>query len=222
MTDEKIVLDAQNISKTYKTLVDRVTVFESISLTINEGEAVAIIGQSGRGKTTLLNVLSGLDKASVGTVHFKGTRIDNMAEEALSDFRNLNVGFIFQHHYLLDDFTALDNVLIPLRIRGTKIDRKTQNRGLELLEAVGLKDRYHHYPDQLSGGERQRVAIIRALIHDPMVIFADEPTGSLDKHNSAMVENLLWDLKGKFNKTFVIATHNMEIAKKCDRIIDLG
>lgn len=222
MTDVKAILVAQNISKTYKTLVDKVTVFESISLAINEGEAVAIIGQSGRGKTTLLNILSGLDKVSDGTVHFKDIRIDNMAEEALSDFRNHNVGFIFQHHYLLDDFTALDNVLIPLRIRGTKIDRKMQNRGLELLDSVGLKDRHHHYPDQLSGGERQRVAIIRALIHDPAVIFADEPTGSLDKNNSAMVEDLIWDLKAKFNKTFVIATHNMEIAKKCDRIIDLG
>lgn len=220
MTDPIIL--GRGLVKTYKTVVDEVNVFENLNIEIRPGTAVAVIGQSGRGKTTLLNILSGLDKPSQGELIFNGIRIDNMNENSLSNFRNANVGFIFQHHYLLEDFTALDNILIPARIQGIKINREMQNKAQDLLESFGLKDRRHHYPDQLSGGERQRVAISRALICEPLVIFADEPTGSLDKNNAANVEALLWDLKNRFQKTLVIATHNLEIAKKCDQIIDLG
>jgi lipoprotein-releasing system ATP-binding protein len=215
------IIVGKNLSKTYKTAVDEVVVFENLDVEINKATAVAIIGQSGRGKTTLLNILSGLDNPSGGNVLFNGEQIDALSEEDLSDFRNKNVGFIFQHHYLLEDFNALDNLLIPLRIRGTIINSEIKEKAMELLGRMGLKDRYNHYPDQLSGGERQRVAVARALMADPLVIFADEPTGSLDKANSANVEAILWDLKNVFHKTFVIATHNHEMAKRCDKIIEL-
>ena len=155
-------------------------------------------------------------------MYFNNIRIDNLDEDKLSDFRNKNVGFIFQHHYLLNDFNALENILIPIRIGGTAITDSIIDKALNFLTSVGLQDRLTHFPDQLSGGERQRISIIRALIHDPFVIFADEPTGSLDKRNSSNIETLLWDLKNKYNKTFIIATHNLDIAKKCDQIIDLG
>lgn len=220
MTDNIIV--GKNLTKIYRTAVDEVKVFENVNVEIKTGSAVAIVGQSGRGKTTLLNILSGLDKPTSGEVFYNGVRMDNLREESLSDFRNQNVGFVFQHHYLLEDFTALDNILIPTRIGMKERDEVTVKAAKGWLDTLGLKKRYHHYPDQLSGGERQRVAIARALINSPLVLFADEPTGSLDKVNSTMVENLLWELKKKFKKTFVIATHNMAIAKKCDQVIDLG
>lgn len=218
----KIIITATNLTKIYRTLFDNITVFENMNIVIEQGSAVAIIGQSGRGKTTMLNILSGLDSPTSGEVIFDDKRIDNVNEEKLSEFRNKNVGFIFQHHYLLEDFTAFDNILIPLRIKGVTIDEGIKSYARELLGSVGLLDRQNHYPDQLSGGERQRIAIVRALIHDPLVVFADEPTGSLDRRNAENIEDLLWSLKDKFNKTFIIATHNMEIASKCDKIIDLG
>lgn len=220
MTDK--IITGKGLSKIYRTSVDEVRVFENVNVEITAGSAVAIIGQSGRGKTTLLNVLSGLDRPTSGEVFYNGERIDNLREENLADFRNTNVGFIFQHHYLLEDFTALDNVLVPLRISSRGLNEATSGMAREWLDLLGLSRRHHHYPDQLSGGERQRVAIARALINEPMVLFADEPTGSLDKTNSAHVEELLWELKKNYNKTFVIATHNLEIAAKCDQVIDLG
>ncbi|MGC8770387.1 MAG: ABC transporter ATP-binding protein [Brevinematia bacterium] len=218
MTD---IIKAININKTYKTIVDEVCVFENINISIKKGEAVAVVGESGRGKTTLLNILSGLDKPTEGEVIFNDIRIDNLSEEEISDFRNKNIGFIFQHHYLLNDFNALENVLIPFKIRENKTDKVILNYAKELLEMVGLKDRIYHYPDQLSGGERQRVAVARAIIHKPLVIFADEPTGSLDRKNAENVEKILWDLKKEFNITLVVATHSKEIASMCDRIIEM-
>lgn len=220
MTENIII--GKNLTKVYRTAVDEVKVFENVNVEIRTGSAVAIVGQSGRGKTTLLNVLSGLDRPTSGEVFYNGIRMDNLKEESLSDFRNQNVGFVFQHHYLLEDFTAIDNILIPLRIGMKEKDDVSAKAAKGWMDALGLKKRYHHYPDQLSGGERQRVAIARALINSPLVLFADEPTGSLDKMNSAMVENMIWELKKKFKKTLVIATHNLEIAKKCDQVIDLG
>ncbi|MCX7821276.1 MAG: ABC transporter ATP-binding protein [Brevinematales bacterium] len=215
------IIKAININKIYKTIVDEVCVFENINLSINRGEAVAIVGESGRGKTTLLNILSGLDKPTQGEVIFNNIRIDNLSEEEISDFRNNNIGFIFQHHYLLNDFNALENVLIPFKIRENRTDKNILNYAKELLERVGLKDRIYHYPDQLSGGERQRVAVARAIVHKPLVIFADEPTGSLDRKNAEKVENILWELKKDFNITLIIATHSKEIASMCDRKIEM-
>ncbi|MGA2141308.1 MAG: ABC transporter ATP-binding protein [Brevinematales bacterium] len=195
----KNIISATNLTKIYRTLFDNITVFENMNIEIEQGSAVAIIGQSGRGKTTMLNILSGLDSPTSGEVIFDDKRIDNVNEEKLSEFRNKNVGFIFQHHYLLEDFTAFDNILIPLRIKGVNIDEGIKSYARELLDSVGLLNRQSHYPDQLSGGERQRIAIVRALIHDPLVVFADEPTGSLDKRNAENIEGLLWSLKDKFN-----------------------
>lgn len=215
------IIKAININKTYKTIVDEVCVFENINISIKKGEAVAVVGESGRGKTTLLNILSGLDKPTEGEIIFNDIRIDNLSEEEISDFRNKNIGFIFQHHYLLNDFNALENVLIPFKIREDKTDKSILNYAKELLEMVGLKDRIYHYPDQLSGGERQRVAVARAIIHKPLVIFADEPTGSLDRKNAENVEKILWNLKKEFNITLVVATHSKEIASMCDRTIEM-
>lgn len=218
---EKIIT-TKDLTKIYKTFVDEVKVFENLNIEINKGSSVAIIGESGRGKTTLLNILSGLDKPTSGEVYFNGSRIDILSEEELSIFRNKYIGFVFQHHYLLDDFNALENVLLPLRIYNNKISDKDKNKALDLLSYVGLQKRIYHYPDQLSGGECQRVAIVRALINNPQLIFADEPTGSLDKKNSNIVSSLLWNLKNDFNITLVIATHNHELFNNCDYIINLG
>lgn len=159
----RTIIAAKNITKIYRTLFDNITVFENMNIEIMEGSAIAIIGQSGRGKTTMLNILSGLDSPTSGEVIFNNSRIDNIDEERLSEFRNKNVGFIFQHHYLLEDFSALDNILIPLRIKGVNIDERVKTYARDLLDSVGLLNRQNHYPDQLSGGERQRVAIVRAL-----------------------------------------------------------
>ena len=218
MTD---LILASDLSKVYKTMVDEISVFTDLNLRISKSEAVAVVGESGRGKTTLLNILSGLDRPTTGMVVFGDTRIDNLTEEEISDFRNRNIGFIFQHHYLLNDFNAIENVLIPLKIRNEKINRDSFRLARELLERVGLKNRMHHYPDQLSGGERQRVAVVRALVNKPLVIFADEPTGNLDRKNAENVEDMLWQLKDELSVTLVIATHSKEIAGRCDRIIEL-
>lgn len=219
---KEIIIKGEGLSKTYKTLVDEVKVFEGLDVEIVRGNAVSIMGESGRGKTTLLNILSGLDRPSNGYVHFGGERIDNMDEAALALFRNDNVGFIFQHHYLLRDFTALENALIPVRMAKQTVAESDVSRVKDMLDMVGLKDRMDHYPDQLSGGERQRVAIVRALANEPSVIFADEPTGSLDRKNAANVEGILWELKKRYKMTLVIATHSHDISKKCDVLIDMG
>ncbi|MGC8765887.1 MAG: ABC transporter ATP-binding protein [Brevinematia bacterium] len=218
MTD---LILASDLTKVYKTMVDEVVVFSNLSVKIERGEAVSVVGESGRGKTTLLNILSGLDRPTDGIVLFDNKRIDNLSEEEISDFRNRNIGFIFQHHYLLNDFNAIENVLIPLKIRGEGIAKKDFEYAKELLERVGLKERMFHYPDQLSGGERQRLAVVRALVNNPSVIFADEPTGSLDRKNAENVENILWNLKDEMKVTLVIATHSKEIALRCDRVIEL-
>ena len=216
------LLESRKLTKIYKTQIDEVIIFKDLDLSIESSEAIAIVGQSGRGKTTLLNLLSGLDHPSGGEVYFKGSRFDQLNEDTLSDFRNQNTGFIFQHHYLLEDFTAIENVLIPLRIRGIKIHKSDIEHAENILESFGMKERLHHFPDQLSGGERQRVAIARAIVHNPEIIFADEPTGSLDRKNSTIIEDMLWKIKNDFKKTLIVATHNLEIAGKCDRIINLG
>jgi ABC-type lipoprotein export system ATPase subunit len=222
MTDmSNVIIKGENLSKTYKTVVDEVKVFGNLDIEIYRGEAIAIMGKSGGGKTTLLNILSGLDRPTTGNVMFDNKRIDNMDETSLSVFRNRNVGFIFQHHYLLEDFTAIENLLIPLRIAEAEMGTTAYKKAFALLKAVGVNKRAFHYPDQLSGGERQRVAVGRALINNPQVVFADEPTGSLDRKNAAIVEDLLWELKDKFNKTLVIATHSLEIAEKCDKVINM-
>lgn len=218
---KNIILEMEAVSKTYKTLVDEVTVFKDLNIEIAAGEAVAVMGESGSGKTTALNIMSGLDYPTEGKVFFEEERIDQLDENELSDFRNRKLGFIFQHHFLLDDFNALENILLPVHLAEQKIDKNVLQRARDLMADIGISNRQNHYPDQLSGGERQRVAIVRALMNRPKVIFADEPTGSLDKNNAANVENTLWKLKNHHKITLVIATHSHEIADRCDRIIQL-
>lgn len=196
-------------------------VLKGIDLTINDGEVVSIVGKSGAGKTTLLNILGTLDKADRGEVLINDTNISTLTDSQLSAFRNKHIGFIFQFHQLLPEFSALENVMMPALIAGIA-NSKARCRGQELLEYLGLKDRLTHKPSELSGGEKQRVAVARALMNKPDVIFADEPSGSLDSHNKQELHQLFFDLRKEFNQTFVIVTHDESLAQMSDRIIRMA
>lgn len=196
-------------------------VLKGIDLTINDGEVVSIVGKSGAGKTTLLNILGTLDKADRGEVLINDTNISTLTDSQLSAFRNKHIGFIFQFHQLLPEFSALENVMMPALIAGIA-NSKARCRGQELLDYLGLKDRLSHKPSELSGGEKQRVAVARALMNKPDVIFADEPSGSLDSHNKQELHQLFFDLRKEFNQTFVIVTHDESLAQMSDRIIRMA
>jgi len=202
----------KNIHKAY----DKLQVVKEISLQINQGELVCIVGPSGAGKSTLLHIIGTLDKADQGTIHINGQEISTLKDKELSDFRNKHLGFVFQFHHLLPEFTAIENVCIPAYI-ARKQEAETQKRAAELLDFLGLKDRLHHKPTELSGGEQQRVSIARALMNKPLVILADEPTGNLDTERSAELHQLFFDLKKEFNQTFVIVTHNEQLAEMADK-----
>ena len=209
---------AQNINKYYNDL----QVLKNVSLTINAGEIVSIVGASGAGKTTLLQLLGTLDKPSINnhsdisSIKINGINVLQMNDKELSKFRNLNLGFIFQFHQLLPEFTALENVCIPAFI-GNKNEKETQDKAIQLLEYLGLSHRIHHKPSEMSGGEQQRVAVARALINQPAVIFADEPSGNLDKQSAQNLHELFFKLRDDFKQTFVIVTHNEELANMSDR-----
>ena len=208
------IIKSLNIKKSYGT----VQVLKGINLQINAGEIVAIVGSSGAGKTTLLQLLGTLDQPSSGQIFFEGKDISNLKGNTLSDFRNQNIGFVFQFHHLLPEFSALENVCIPAWIG--KADRKaTEERALELLTFLGVAHRKDNKPSQLSGGEAQRVAVARSLINSPKVVFADEPTGNLDSANAKELHKLFFELREKYGQTFVIVTHNEELADSADRII---
>ncbi len=200
------MIEVKNISKSF----GDISILNNINFTIEEGESFAIIGESGRGKTTLLYLLSGLDYADSGSITILGEDITKLNEESSSLFRAKHFGFVFQHHFLLNDLDALENALLPLRV--TK-SLHLKDKVLELFEFFGLQDRLHHFPDELSGGEKQRVAFIRALANDPAIIFADEPTGSLDKENADRLQELLLSK----SKTLILSTHNLDFAKQCNR-----
>lgn len=211
------MITAQNINKYY----DDLHVLKNVSLTINSGEIVSIVGASGAGKTTLLQLLGTLDKPSVEThtessIKINGIDVLQMNDRELSKFRNLNLGFIFQFHQLLPEFTALENVCIPAFI-GNKNEKETKDKAIQLLEYLGLSHRIHHKPSEMSGGEQQRVAVARALINQPAVIFADEPSGNLDKQSAQNLHELFFKLRDDFKQTFVIVTHNEELANMSDR-----
>jgi lipoprotein-releasing system ATP-binding protein len=209
------MITAQNITKHYGEL----QVLKSVSVSINAGEIISIVGASGAGKTTLLQILGTLDKAdknSNGSLIINGQNINALSDKELSKFRNQNLGFIFQFHQLLPEFTALENVCIPAFI-ADKNKAETEKRAKELLDYLGLKERYSHKPNALSGGEQQRVAVARALINNPKVIFADEPSGNLDTASAENLHNLFFDLRKEFGQTFVIVTHNEELANMADR-----
>lgn len=211
------IIKSLNIKKSYGT----VQVLKGINLQINAGEIVAIVGSSGAGKTTLLQLLGTLDQPSSGQIFFEGKDISNLKGNTLSDFRNQNIGFVFQFHHLLPEFSALENVCIPAWIG--KADRKaTEERALELLIFLGVAHRKDNKPSQLSGGEAQRVAVARSLINSPKVVFADEPTGNLDSANAKELHKLFFELREKYGQTFVIVTHNEELADSADRIIHIA
>lgn len=208
------MISCSDIHKSYGQL----EVLKGINLQVNQGELVSVVGASGAGKSTLLHIIGTLDKPDRGAVIINGMSVANLKDKALSEFRNKNLGFIFQFHHLLPEFTALENVCIPGYIANRK-DAEVQNRAKELLDFMGLKDRFHHKPNELSGGEQQRVSVARALINNPLLILADEPTGNLDSEKSEELHNLFFDMKRMFNQTFIIVTHNEHLAEKADKKI---
>lgn len=206
------MIQAENIHKSYGSL----HVLKGIDLEIKDGEIVSIVGASGAGKSTLLHILGTLDRADRGSVFIDGQRTDKMPERDLSAFRNKNIGFVFQFHHLLPEFTALENVCIPAFIGKTSRSR-AEKKAKDLLRYLNLEDRMEHKPSELSGGEQQRVAVARALINNPRVILADEPSGNLDSKSAKELHSLFFDLRKQFNHTFVIVTHNLELADMADR-----
>ena len=206
------MIEAKNIHKSYGQL----EVLKGVDLIIPKGEIAAIVGKSGAGKSTLLHIMGTLDKADEGQLKINGQEISRLNGKRLAKFRNRNIGFVFQFHHLLPEFTALENVCIPAFIMG-KSEQEIAARAEELLGYLGLSERLKHKPNQLSGGEQQRVAVARALINDPAVIFADEPSGNLDSASSKELHQLLFKLRDDFQQTFVIVTHNEELAEMSDR-----
>ncbi len=210
------MIEIRNITKSFGSL----QVLKGISLHINKGEVVSIVGPSGAGKTTLLQIMGTLDKPDQGEIVIDGIDVSRMSTKKLSDFRNTHIGFIFQFHQLLPEFTAIENIMIPAFIAG-KSHREAKKRAEELLSFMGLTDRASHKPNELSGGEKQRVAVARALVNNPAVVLADEPSGSLDTKNKEELHQLFFDLRDKFGQTFVIVTHDEELARITDRTIHL-
>ena len=209
-----------DLCKSYYDGVTELPVLKGVDVEVKKAEIVAVVGASGVGKSTLLHLLGGLDRPTEGTIFYEGEDIFALNDPELDRFRNEEIGFIFQFHHLLPEFTALENVAMPGLIARQKPD-VAQNRAKELLDYVGLGERLEHRPFELSGGERQRVAIARALVNQPKVVLADEPTGNLDQKTSEAVHDLLWTLNDQFNQTFIIVTHNQTLAQRADRLIQL-
>ncbi|GAA6257618.1 ABC transporter ATP-binding protein [Bacteroides sp. f07] len=210
------MIKLEGITKSFGSL----QVLKGIDLEINKSEIVSIVGPSGAGKTTLLQIMGTLDEPDAGTVEIDGTVVSRMKEKELSAFRNKNIGFVFQFHQLLPEFTALENVMIPAFIAGVS-SKEANDRAVKILEFMGLADRASHKPNELSGGEKQRVAVARALINDPAVILADEPSGSLDTQNKEDLHQLFFDLRDRLGQTFVIVTHDEGLAKITDRTVHM-
>lgn len=212
------ILEVSQLSKTYQSGTKALTVLSDISFAIEPGDKLSIVGSSGSGKTTLLGLCAGLDRASTGSVILNGTKLDSLNEDERARVRNLHVGFVFQNFQLLPTLTALENIMVPMELRGEK---GIKDRAMDLLARVGLAQRHDHYPTQLSGGEQQRISIARAFSNRPKILFADEPTGNLDEETSVKIESLLFDLNRELGTTLVLVTHDNELAKKTDRVIQL-
>ena len=210
------MITAHNICKNYEGL----EVLKGVSVDINEGEIVSIVGSSGAGKSTLLHILGTLAKADSGSLEINRKAIDQLNAKQLASFRNEEIGFIFQAHQLLPEFSALENVCIPAWIKGDS-KKEAKKKATELLASLGLEDRIHHKPMELSGGEQQRVAVARALINNPSVVFADEPSGNLDSESAKILHELFFKLRDQYNQTFVIVTHNRELAQMSDRMLEM-
>jgi len=213
---QKTMIKLRNITKSFGSL----QVLKGIDLDIAKGEVVSIVGPSGAGKTTLLQIMGTLDRPDSGTVCVDATDTTTLSQKQLSDFRNRHLGFVFQFHQLLPEFTALENIMIPAYIAG-RSNKEAKERALELLQFMGLSERANHKPAELSGGEKQRVAVARALVNNPAVILADEPSGSLDSKNKAELHQLFFDLRDNYGQTFVIVTHDEELATLTDRTIHM-
>ena len=210
------MIQTENITKSFGSL----QVLKGIDLHIDRGEVVSIVGPSGAGKTKLLQIIGTLDRPDSGSVHVDSVDVTSLSQKALADFRNRHLGFVFQFHQLLPEFTALENIMIPAYIAGTN-KRQAKDRAMELLQFMGLRDRASHKPAELSGGEKQRVAVARALINSPAVILADEPSGSLDTQNKKELHQLFFDLRDRYGQTFVIVTHDEELAALTDRTLHM-
>lgn len=210
------MIDIKDITKSFGSL----QVLKGIDLHIDKGEVVSIVGPSGAGKTTLLQIMGTLDKPDSGQITIDGVDVLSLSSNKLSDFRNQHIGFVFQFHQLLPEFTALENIMIPAYIAG-KSKQEAKQRALELLDFMSLTERASHKPNELSGGEKQRVAVARALMNNPAVVFADEPSGSLDSQNKAELHQLFFDLRDRFGQTFVIVTHDEHLASITDRTIHI-
>ncbi|MDR3341972.1 MAG: ABC transporter ATP-binding protein [Treponema sp.] len=209
----EVLVRVTNLVKNYVSGAETLHILKAVSFEVERGTSVAVSGQSGSGKSTLLNILGGLDRCDSGSVEIAGSDISGLSESSLSSYRSHRVGFIFQFHYLLKDFTALENVMLPAYIAGIK-KKAALEKARVLLSDVKLDDRLHHFPSQLSGGERQRVAVARSMVNDPDIILADEPTGNLDPHNSALVAELLYASAEKWGKTLMVVTHDEQVARR--------
>lgn len=214
MSDEYI-LSLKNIEKTYESSGENLTIIKDLSLDLERGKKCVVVGKSGSGKSTLLNMIGGLDAATSGTILVNGQDVSKMNEKQINEFRKKVLGLVFQFHYLLKDFTAVENIFLPAYMAGVP-KKEAFERANDLLEEVGLADRKDHLPSQLSGGERQRVAVARSLVNDPELILADEPTGNLDPENAILIGDMLFRLSEKHGKTLVLVTHDMNLAAKGD------
>lgn len=213
-----MILNLRNVSKTYQSAGKTLTVLESIDISVPAGSTMSIVGPSGSGKTTLLGLAAGLDRATTGSVELNGIKLDNLNEDQRALVRNQHVGFIFQNFQLLPTLTALENVMVPMELRGEKL---VKSRAIDLLQKVGLSDRGHHYPAQLSGGEQQRVSLARAFSNQPQILFADEPTGNLDAETSEKIIELIFNLNKEAGTTLILVTHDLDLANKTGRIVRL-
>ena len=215
-----MLLEIKNLIKTYKIGSKKGDVLKDISLDVKKGEIIAIMGKSGAGKSTLLNIIGTLDKPDKGSINFLDEDIFRYNDKKLAEFRNKNIGFVFQFHYLLPEFDCVENVLMPAMINKNR-DSDIKEKAIELLDRMGLKDRLNHRSSELSGGEQQRVAFARALINHPKLILADEPSGNLDLKTSENLHSMMWEFAREYNTAFIVVTHDMNLAKKADRIVNI-